>query len=108
MYKRQLIDRKSPSRKVGELDTRGSHFYLTMFWAEALAGQTEDAELAKLFAPLAKAFKDDEKTIVDELNKVQGQAMDIGGYYFPDADKSSTAMRPSETLNKHLAGFAKA
>ena len=101
-----LINRKSPSRKVGELDTRGSHFYLTMYWADALANQTEDTDLAKRFAPLAKAFNADEKTIVDELNKVQGQAMDIGGYYFPDVEKSATAMRPSETLNKHLASFS--
>ena len=103
-----LINRKSPSRKVGELDTRGSHFYLTMYWAEALANQTEDSALAKKFAPLAKAFSSDEKAIVDELNKVQGQAMDIGGYYFPDTEKSSTAMRPSATLNKHLTDFSKA
>jgi len=103
-----LINRKSPSRKVGELDTRGSHFYLTMYWADAIASQSEDSELAKQFAPLAKAFNSDESTIVAELNEVQGQAMDIGGYYFPDADKSSTAMRPSATLNKHLASFSKA
>ncbi len=101
-----LVNRKSPSRKVGELDTRGSHFYLTMYWADALASQTEDGDLAKRFAPLAKAFNSDEKAIIDELNNVQGQAMDIDGYYFPDVEKSSIAMRPSETLNKHLASFS--
>jgi len=103
-----LTNRKSPSRKVGELDTRGSHFYLTMYWAEAVATQTEDRELAEQFAPLAKAFKQDEDAIVNELNAVQGQAADIGGYYFPDQEKSATAMRPSATLNKHLSEFAQA
>lgn len=103
-----LNNRKSPSRKVGELDTRGSHFYLTMYWADAVATQTEDRDLAEQFAPLAKAFKQDEEAIVNELNAVQGQAADIGGYYFPDQEKSANAMRPSATLNQHLSDFAKA
>ena len=102
----KLLDEgKSPSRKVNELDNRGSHFYLALYWAQALAEQTEDAALAERFAPLAAALGEQEDTIVQELNEVQGQSMDIGGYYAPDADKASAAMRPSETFNRVLADF---
>ncbi|WP_341253009.1 NADP-dependent isocitrate dehydrogenase [Euzebya pacifica] len=102
----KLLDEgKSPSRKVNELDNRGSHFYLALYWAQALAEQTEDAALAERFAPLAAALGEHEDTIVQELNEVQGQSMDIGGYYAPDADRASAAMRPSETFNRVLAEF---
>ena len=90
---------KSPSRKVGELDTRGSHFYLAMYWAEALAAQTEDRELQARFSKVAKQFAENEATIVGELNAAQGKPMDIGGYYRPNPEKTSKAMRPSPTLN---------
>jgi isocitrate dehydrogenase len=93
---------KSPSRKVHELDNRGSHFYLTMYWAEALAAQTDDAELSTQFDPLAKQLADNEVRIVDELNAAQGNAVDIGGYYHPDPELTSAAMRPSETFNQIL------
>lgn len=95
-----LDQNKSPSRKVGELDNRGSHFYLAMFWAQALAEQSKDAELAGLFTQVAKDFAENELRIVEELNAVQGKAMEIGGYYHPDLHKVSEAMRPSETLNR--------
>jgi len=102
----KLLDEgKSPSRKVNELDNRGSHFYLALYWAQALAEQTEDAALAERFAPLAATLGEHEDTIVQELNEVQGQSMDIGGYYAPDADRASAAMRPSETFNRVLADF---
>ena len=102
----KLLDEgKSPSRKVNELDNRGSHFYLALYWAQALAEQGEDAALAERFAPLAAALGEHEDAIVQELNEVQGQAMDIGGYYAPDADRASAAMRPSETFNRVLADF---
>ena len=103
-----LTNNKSPSRKVKELDTRGSHFYLSMYWAEALAAQTDNPELAKRFAPLAAALQKDEQKIVDELNSVQGKKVDIGGYYLPDVKKASTVMRPSSTLNAHIEQFVKA
>lgn len=96
---------KSPSRKVNELDNRGSHFYLAMYWAKALAEQTEDAELANKFAPLAKRLSENEEQIVEELNKVQGQKMDIGGYYKPDDKLGEAAMRPSSTFNEALASL---
>ncbi len=98
-----LLENKSPSRKVNELDNRGSHFYLAMFWAQALAEQTDDPALAERFAPVAKALADNEAKIVEELNGVQGQPMDIGGYFHPDDDKASAAMRPSETLSGIIA-----
>ena len=94
-----LDNNKSPSRKVNELDNRGSHFYLAMYWAQALAAQGDDAELQIRFAPVALAMTENEATIVDELNSVQGPAMDVGGYYKLDAAKASAAMRPSATLN---------
>ncbi|WP_020559446.1 NADP-dependent isocitrate dehydrogenase [Thiofilum flexile] len=97
-----LDNNKSPSRKVGEIDNRGSHFYLALYWAQALAAQTEDAELAAKFAPLAKALTENEAKIVAELNGVQGQPVDLGGYYAVDPAKTSAVMRPSSTLNQAL------
>jgi len=101
-----LLNRKSPSRKVNELDNRGSHFYLAMYWAKALAEQTDNAEVAAVFAPLAEALAKNETTIVDELNSVQGQPANIGGYYAPNEDLATAAMRPSATLNALLSDFA--
>lgn len=98
-----LDNRKSPSPRTGQLDTRGSHFYLAMYWAEALAAQTDDIELAAQFAPLAQALTANEQTIVDELNAVQGQAVDLGGYYYADPAKTAAVMRPSATFNAALA-----
>ncbi|WP_018969301.1 NADP-dependent isocitrate dehydrogenase [Rubritalea marina] len=98
-----LSNDKSPSRKVGELDNRGSHFYLASYWAEALAAQTEDAELQAAFAPIAKELADNEDTIVAELNSAQGPAADLGGYYLFDDEKASAIMRPSATYNAILA-----
>ncbi|WP_206995060.1 NADP-dependent isocitrate dehydrogenase [Trinickia mobilis] len=98
-----LDNNKSPSPKTGELDNRGSQFYLAMYWAQALAAQTEDAELAAKFAPLAKQLTANEKTIVGELGDVQGKEVDIGGYYKPDFEKLAAVMRPSKTLNAVLA-----
>ncbi len=94
-----LDNQKSPSRKVNELDNRGSHFYLALYWAQALAEQTQDAELQSEFATVAKQLVDNEAKIIAELNDAQGSAVDMGGYYWPDVDKVSNAMRPSETLN---------
>ena len=102
---RVLEDNRSPSRKVGELDNRGSHFYLALYWARELAGQTEDEELAQRFAPLARELSDNEQQIVDELHSAQGTPVDIDGYYRPDVDKVTAAMRPSATLNEALARF---
>ncbi|VGO20933.1 NADP-dependent isocitrate dehydrogenase [Pontiella sulfatireligans] len=100
-----LAENKSPSRKVNELDNRGSHFYLAFYWAEALAAQDADAELKARFAPLAEALTANEEKIVDELLRVQGVAMDIGGYYRPDEELAFKAMRPSETFNAVLASL---
>ena len=100
-----LTENKSPSRKVNELDNRGSHFYLALYWAEALATQDQDAELKTRFAPLAAALTANESKIVDELNTVQGVPMDIGGYYRPELKKAQDAMRPSATLNAALAAL---
>ena len=100
----QLLENgKSPSRKVGELDNRGSHFYLALYWAQALAAQSDDAELAALFAPLAAALADAEETIVGELAAVQGEPVDLGGYYLVDEAKADAVMRPSATFNAALA-----
>jgi len=100
----KLLDNdKGPSRKTGELDNRGSQYYLAMYWAQALAEQTEDKELADHFAPLAKTLSENEDIIVAELNEAQGKAADIGGYYYPDRDKTESVMRPSKTLNEALA-----
>ena len=93
-----LLENKSPSRKVNELDNRGSHFYLALYWAQALA-ESEDAELRAYFAPVAKSLADNEARIVEELLAVQGEPMDVGGYYLPNDDLASKAMRPSATLN---------
>jgi isocitrate dehydrogenase len=100
-----LYNNKSPSRKVKELDNRGSHFYLALYWAQALADQGEDAELAQRFAALAKTLADNEQKIVAELNGAQGVSVDIGGYYRPDPKKCAAAMRPSATLNAVLASL---
>ncbi|MFT6983835.1 MAG: isocitrate dehydrogenase [Crocinitomicaceae bacterium] len=94
-----LENRKSPSRKVGELDNRGSHFYLSMYWAEALADQSEDSELKSAFESISNELKSHESAIVNELNEAQGDAVDLGGYYFPNPDKVAKAMRPSSTFN---------
>lgn len=98
-----LDNNKSPSRKVGNIDNRGSHFYLALYWAQALAAQTEDKDLQAQFAPVANAMAENEATIVAELNAVQGKPVDIGGYYHADADKVSNVMRPSATLNAIIA-----
>lgn len=98
-----LLENKSPRRSVGELDNRGSHFYLATYWAQELAKQTEDAELAKDFAAIADALTSNEEAIVGELAAVQGTAVDLGGYYRPDAAKAAEIMRPSVTFNKVLA-----
>lgn len=97
-----LENDKSPSRKSGELDNRGSHFYLAMYWAQALAAQNDDAELKAKFSTLAKYLTENEAQIISELNAAQGHHVDIGGYYHPDLEKVSKAMRPSETLNKAI------
>ena len=96
---RILENDKSPQRKVGELDNRGSHFFLAQYWARALADQTTDAELKRIFTPLASELERQEQTIVAELNGVQGRPVDVGGYYHPDASMASQAMRPSATFN---------
>ncbi|MGA6179691.1 NADP-dependent isocitrate dehydrogenase [Stenotrophomonas sp. NPDC077421] len=102
----QFLDNdKSPSRKLGGIDNRGSHFYIALYWAQALAAQNDDATLKARFAPLAKALADNEQTIVDELIAVQGKPVDIGGYYRPDVAKASKAMRPSATFNGALAAL---
>ncbi|MGV9825598.1 MULTISPECIES: NADP-dependent isocitrate dehydrogenase [unclassified Gordonia (in: high G+C Gram-positive bacteria)] len=98
-----LENNKGPSRSTGELDNRGSQFYLAMYWAQELANQTDDTELAEHFAPLAKTLADNEDTIVAEMNEAQGGAVDIGGYYAPDAEKLSAVMRPSKVFNEALA-----
>ena len=94
-----LANKKSPSRKVNELDNRGSHFYLTMYWAEALASQDKNATLKATFTPIAEQLKNNETAIVSELNNAQGSEIELSGYYFPNEDKVAKAMRPSATLN---------
>ncbi|RDV13262.1 NADP-dependent isocitrate dehydrogenase [Pontibacter diazotrophicus] len=96
---------KSPTRRVGGIDNRGSHFYLALYWAEALAEQSKDKELEERFSKLAKELGENEEKIVSELNSVQGQSVELGGYFHPDTDKAVKAMRPSETLNSALASF---
>lgn len=103
---RLLDNRKSPSPKTGELDNRGSQFYLTLYWTHELAAQTEDPVFAKIFAPVAKALADNEQKIVSELNSVQGQKVDIGGYYRPDQAKLDAIMRPSPTFNQAVSLIA--
>lgn len=95
-----LDNNKSPSRRVMEIDNRGSHFYLALYWAEALAEQTEEPELQEQFAPLFQELAENEKTIAKDLIECQGKPADIGGYYQPDPIKAARAMRPSETLNR--------
>jgi isocitrate dehydrogenase len=99
-----LENDKGPSRKTGELDNRGSQFYLAMYWAQELAAQSEDKELADHFASLAKALAEKEDAIVAELAEVQGDSVDLGGYYWPDPEKTTAIMRPSKTLNATLEG----
>lgn len=101
-----LNEDKSPSRKLGGIDNRGSHFYLALYWAQELAKQTDDAQLAEAFAPLAKTLGEQEQAIVDELIAVQGKPADIGGYYQPDATKAAAIMRPSATFNQAIASLA--
>ncbi|WP_198306162.1 NADP-dependent isocitrate dehydrogenase [Arcobacter vandammei] len=98
-----LLNDKSPARKIGSIDNRGSHFYLAMYWANELAKQNDDAELKAEFTPIAKAMNDNEAQILKELTDCQGKPVDMGGYYLPDDAKTSAAMRPSATLNKILA-----
>jgi len=100
-----LEEGRSPSRKVGELDNRGSHYYLARYWAQALADQDDDTALAEAFAPLAERLVAEEDRIVAELNDVQGKPVDLGGYYFADADKAIAVMRPSETFNDAIASL---
>ncbi len=102
---RYLSENKSPSRKVNELDNRGSHFYLALYWAAALASQAADAELAKQFTAVADALAENEQAIIAELASAQGEAVDIGGYYHPDDSKATAAMRPSPLLNKIISSI---
>lgn len=104
---RLLNDGKSPSRKVGEIDNRGSHFYLTTYWADELAKQTDDAELAEIFAPVAKELSDNAEAIAAELLEVQGKAVELDGYYNPNDAKATAAMRPSEKFNAIVDGLKK-
>ena len=101
-----LDENKSPSRKVNELDNRGSHFYLALYWAEALAKQEDDSELQTIFSPLAQSLRSQEDAIVEELNQAQGASVDLDGYYFPDEEKASQAMRPSPLFNEALASIS--
>ncbi|MFH9822005.1 NADP-dependent isocitrate dehydrogenase [Streptomyces bobili] len=101
-----LNEDKSPTRRVGGIDNRGSHFFLSLYWAQELARQTEDADLAKAFAQLAESLAANEQKIVEELNSVQGQSVDIGGYYRPDPEKAAAVMRPSATWNELLASLS--
>ena len=101
-----LEENKSPSRRSGEIDNRGSHFYLAMYWAKALAEQNEDADLKARFTELAKQLSENESKIIEEMLAVQGQPVDMGGYYHPDDGKAADAMRPSATLNTFIDAFA--
>jgi isocitrate dehydrogenase len=92
-------------RKVGSIDNRGSHFYLALYWAQELARQSDDADLAAVFEPLAKTLSENEQVINDELIGVQGSPVDLGGYYRPDPEKASAVMRPSATFNEALASL---
>jgi isocitrate dehydrogenase len=100
-----LENNRNPARKVGQIDNRGSHFYLALYWAQALAAQTKDTELQARFKPLAETLAKNEAKINDELIGVQGKPVDIGGYYVPDAAKATAAMRPSATLNAAIAAL---
>ena len=101
-----LDNSKSPSRKVGELDNRGSHFYLATYWAQALAAQNKDAELKGIFTKVAKELAANEAVIVNELNSAQGAPVNIGGYYKFDDNLANKAMRPSKTLNTIIASMS--
>ncbi|MGZ8257461.1 MAG: NADP-dependent isocitrate dehydrogenase, partial [Gallionella sp.] len=101
-----LDNNKSPARRVGELDNRGSHFYLALYWAQALAAQSTDTAIQARFTALAKTLTDNEAKINAELIAAQGKAVDMGGYYHPDFAKTSAAMRPSATFNAALAAMA--
>jgi isocitrate dehydrogenase len=100
-----LQENKSPKESTGDLDNRGSHFYLALYWAQALAEQSDDATLQALFSPVSQAMTAAEHTIVEEINKVQGQAIDMGGYFVPDDEKMAAVMRPSQTFNEILASL---
>jgi isocitrate dehydrogenase len=100
---RFLDENKSPARRVGQIDNRGSHFYLALYWAQELAAQTDDADLAGAFSGLAKTLAESEEQIAGELLAVQGSPVDLGGYYRPDPAKTSAVMRPSTTFNEALA-----
>jgi isocitrate dehydrogenase len=100
-----LNENKSPSRKVNEIDNRGSHFYLALYWADELAKQDDDTELAAAFSKLAETLREQEATISEELLAVQGSPADIGGYYRPDTEKATAVMRPSKTFNEVLASL---
>jgi isocitrate dehydrogenase len=101
-----LDNDKSPARKVGQIDNRGSHFYLALYWAQALAAQEQDADLKARFAPVAQALEASEAAINAELIGAQGRPVDMGGYYHPDAAKTGAAMRPSATLNRIIDEIA--
>ncbi len=100
-----LEEDRSPGRKLGTIDNRGSHFYLGLYWAQELAAQTKDADLAAAFVPIAADLAAKEQEIVSELNGAQGTAVDIGGYYRPDVEKVTKVMRPSQTLNGIIDAF---
>ncbi len=100
-----LENNKSPARKLGQIDNRGSHFYLGMYWAEALAAQSKDKALAERFGKLAKLLNENEAKIVEELNSVHGHPVEIGGYFQPNPELVDKAMRPSATLNSTLASL---
>jgi isocitrate dehydrogenase len=100
-----LEENRSPSRKVNEIDNRGSHFYLSLYWAQELAAQSADPELSAVFAPLAERLAADEEAIAAELLAVQGEPADLGGYYLPDPVKTTEIMRPSRTFNAALASL---
>jgi isocitrate dehydrogenase len=101
-----LDNNKSPARKVGQIDNRGSHYYLALYWAEALAAQTKDKELQARFAGVAKKLQENEQKIAAELIAAQGKPVDMGGYYRPDPAKTAAAMRPSPTLNAIIDAIA--
>jgi isocitrate dehydrogenase len=101
-----LDNNKSPSRKVGELDNRGSHFYLAMYWAQALADQTQDPALQARFTPVAEALSTNEAAIIAELNEAQGEAVELGGYYQPNPEILNKVMRPSTTLNSIIESIS--
>ncbi|HEY4484779.1 MAG TPA: NADP-dependent isocitrate dehydrogenase, partial [Nitrospiria bacterium] len=101
-----LESNKSPARKVGEIDNRGSHFYLALYWAQSLAEQTDDKKLQERFSKIAQQLTQNEAKIVAELIGAQGKPVDLGGYYHPDAVKASKAMRPSQTLNALVDAIA--